>query len=258
MNLSGFYSREGSVGLGSTLFKDVRPVAETVSKSLPATPVKPVAPAFGDLTAVLKAMQDGFKNLAAAIAPPVKKAAPTPALRLVVAQVTAPVTTNTALVTAEKRARRAEIAAEEAQKAPQRATKVLSVSGNAPSLPLETEAQRRRSQQDAVAAQRSVENAAADRVLVSKGGAKVLALKALDPSLSANALVVLAYILRKWNEADRRPVRVRASDASDATGLTTVEAQAALDELEAARATIVAINSVGTRLVMPSHAAAGE
>ncbi|MDP4006816.1 hypothetical protein [Methylobacterium sp. NEAU K] len=161
------------------------------------------------------------------------------------------------MATVAKRARTAEIAAEEAQRAPQRATMVLSPSANAPYLPIETETQRRRSRDDAVAAQRAAEKSATDRVLVSKGGARALTLRALDASLSANALVAPTHVIGKWQEAGRRPVRVRASDLSDATGLTTVHAQDALEELEAKRATITSINSAGVRLIQPGLAVVG-
>lgn len=234
------------------LFTNTRPVADAVAKglqtALPVKPVAPGAPASGDLTAVLKAMTDGFNQAAAAIRAQVQKAAPTS--RPAAAPTSTPVTTNTPLVSAEKRARTAEIAGQ-VQKAPERATKVLSVSGNAPSLPLETEAQRRRSRDDAVAAQRAAEKADTDRVLVSKSGAKVLTLRALDPSLSTNALHALTHIIGKWSEAGRRPVRVRASGVSDGTGMTLTNAQAALDELEAKNAVIASVNSAGIRLIQP-------
>ncbi|MCJ2085047.1 hypothetical protein MKK88_03430, partial [Methylobacterium sp. E-005] len=214
----------------------------------------PAAGSLNGLTAVVKAMTDGIAACTAALKSPVTKAAPAPKAAAIPAP--APVTRNTALATVEKRARVAEIAGQ-VQKAPQRATQVRTVSGNEPHVPIETEAMRRRSRDDSVAAQRAAEKAATDRVMVAKSGAAVLTLRALDPSLSNNALVVLTHIIGRWQEADRRPVRVRASDASDATGLTTAQAQAALDELETKKATIAAINSVGTRLIQPGLGVAG-
>lgn len=234
-------------------FRKVAPTTQAaiVAKAREAhAPVKSVAlgtpaqaPAAGSLNAVAavaKAFTDGIAAMTAAIRGPAQTQKAAPAPQPAAAPTAAPVDFNTGLVSAEKRARTAEIAGQ-----------AQTASRKEPYAPLETAGQRRRSQQDAVAAQRSIENAAADRVLVSKGGAKVLAQRALDPSLSASALHALTHILGKWNEAGRRPVRVRASGVSDGTGMSLANAQAALDELEAKNAVIASVNSAGIRLIQP-------
>lgn len=129
--------------------------------------------------------------------------------------------------------------------------------GSPPSVPMLTETQRRREAEAREQTRKAAAQAAADRVLVSKGGAKVLTLRALDATLSDNALIALTHIIGKWTEAGRRPVRVRASDVSGATDMSSANAQAALDELDAKKAIVTSINSAGIRLLMPGLGVAG-
>ena len=97
--MSAFNPRNCAVGHGSALFKDVRPVANKVAKSLQAASVKPVAPAQApassdDLTTVLKTMTAGIEAMAAAIRTPARKVASAPQSAVAPASA-APVQRNT-------------------------------------------------------------------------------------------------------------------------------------------------------------------
>lgn len=239
---------------GNFLFKDTRPVIEAVAKGLQeAIPVKPVAlaapalaptAASGDLTAVLKAMTDGFAKAAAAIREQVQKAAP--ATPPAPAPAAAPASGLNVMLGSEVKRGHVNKVAEAAAYEP------------APTRQPSTEGQLRREAEARELARKNAAQADAERVQVKRAGGRVRVLKVLDPSLSDAALMALSHIVTKYEAGDRQAVPVTGPDLSRAIDIPLIAAQAGFAELVNKGHVTSAKNSLGITRVTPSRAATGE
>lgn len=249
--------RNRSIGTGSLAFKNTGPVLEVLKGAAapvnPGAPTKPAAaPTVADMTTVLKTMADGFTKLAAALkgpAPVQKAAAPAPSP----APAPTSVAFNTPLATVEKRARTAEIAAERTQKAPQGMPR----SGIDTMLP-KTATQLTREAEERAQARKAAQKVADDRELVTKSTARILTFKALDVSLSDNALLVLNHVVTAWEKNGRRPVPLSFSAVADAVELSVKAVRTAVGELGDKRALISAADSAGVTRYQPGLGITGE
>ncbi|SFN01280.1 hypothetical protein [Methylobacterium pseudosasicola] len=246
--------RSRGAGHGNFLFKDTSP-ALAVLKSAPAPQPVPQTASAKVTTSAEIDLVAALKALVAPLAADIDRL--TTKLARPAAPAVAPIPQNTALASVEKRARVSEIAAEEAKKAPQRATAVLSTTGNPASVPIETAAQRRRAAEEREGARKAAAKADAEQVLVTRGGGRVRVLRELDPSLSDAALLALNHVVTKWTANGRRPVPVNGPDLSRALDLPMATAQAAFTELVEKRQITSAANTVGVIQVTPSVGAAG-
>ena len=123
----------------------------------------------------------------------------------------------------------------------QKAVSGLSPSGNVPTI---------LSPGSAVQARKAAENAAG-RVVVQKR-AFVMRMSTLDSSLSADAIVALDYVVRAWQQAGRKPVKVLAADLAKATKLREPAARAALAELRGTGHLIDVRDGFGVERIAPT------
>ncbi|AMB46903.1 hypothetical protein [Methylobacterium sp. AMS5] len=125
------------------------------------------------------------------------------------------------------------------------------------SVPMTTEAVRRREADAREQARKAAARDDADRVLVTKSGPRVLTFRKLDPTLSDAAIRALSHIVSEWEKAERRPVRIYAADLHRALDIPLTTAQAAFTELVDKRLLISSKNSAGVQQVLPGLGVTG-